>query len=309
VSVITTLTMNPALDIYTTVPHLMHTEKMRCSAPRRDAGGGGVNVARAILALGGAATAVVTTGDDAGARLLRLIERDEIPVRAVDIENPTRESLVVTDESTRLQYRFVLPGPALTARDESRCLSVLEQNVADNGYLVVSGSLPPGCSEEFFSSMDTLARSHQCRLIVDTSGSALSWVKGAYLIKPSIRELRDCVGAALPDVPSQAAAARDLISANVSEVVVISLGSAGALLVTTDEIVPVPSTPVSPGNGVGAGDNMVAGITVALDQGWGLVEAVRFGSAAGAAATLTPGSQPCVRVEADRLYKLLSTAA
>ena len=302
---ITTLTMNPALDINVSVPHVMHTEKMRCGNPRYDAGGGGVNVARAIIALGGEATAIVTAGDHGGAHLLALIEHDGIPVRAVPVRDSTRESFTATDEQNRLQYRFVLPGPRLDSSDEARCLLALEQHMLDNGYLVVSGSLPPGCSDGFFGRIAELAAHHDCRLVVDTSGPALATVTGAYLIKPSIRELRDCVGAPLLDLASQIAAARELIMAKVSDVVVISLGPDGAVLVTSDESVVLPGVQLSAGNGVGAGDSMVAAITFALDQGWELTEAVRLGTAAGAAATLTPGSQPCTREDVDRLYQRL----
>ena len=214
---ITTLTMNPALDINVSVPHVMHTEKMRCGNPRYDAGGGGVNVARAIIALGGEATAIVTAGDHGGAHLLALIEHDGIPVRAVPVRDSTRESFTATDEQNRLQYRFVLPGPRLDSSDEARCLLALEQHMLDNGYLVVSGSLPPGCSDGFFGRIAELAAHHDCRLVVDTSGPALATVTGAYLIKPSIRELRDCVGAPLLDLASQIAAARELIMAKVSD--------------------------------------------------------------------------------------------
>ncbi len=57
-----TLTLNPALDMATDVPRLIPDEKLRCSEPRLDPGGGGINVARAIHALGGEALALVALG-------------------------------------------------------------------------------------------------------------------------------------------------------------------------------------------------------------------------------------------------------
>lgn len=301
-SVIVTLTMNPALDIHTATPRVGPTDKLRCSAARYDAGGGGINVARAVRSLGGAARAIVTTGGDTGSRLLSLIARDGVPVEAIPVDGSTRESFTVTDETTHEQYRFVLPGPTLLPYDEERSLATLNDLTPNEGYLVVSGSLPPGCSDGFFSRVKDISNRHRCRLVVDTSGPSLTRVDGAYLVKPSIRELRDCVGAPLTDREAQIDAARELIRMHVSEVVLISLGASGALLVTGDEAIAVPGSVVRAGSGVGAGDNMVAATTLALDRGWDLVDAVKLGVAAGAAATLTPGSQPCARREVDRLF-------
>ncbi|ORM36778.1 phosphofructokinase [Williamsia sp. 1135] len=299
---ILTLTMNPALDIHTSVPQLMPTEKMRCGVPRYDPGGGGVNVARALVSLGTAAAAVVTSGGHSGAHLRALLADDGVEVHAVSIAEPTRESMTITEQWTDNQYRFVLPGPVLRMPEERRCLRVVDQNLPTDGYLVVSGSMPPGCSGAFFARIATIAARHNCRIIVDTSGPALRHVTNAHLLKPSIRELRDHVGAALADRRSQVAASRDLIAAKVCEIVVISLGRGGALLVTADSATDFDGIPVPSGTGVGAGDNMVAAITYGLAREWTLIEAVRFGTAAGAATLLTPGTQPAERAEVDRLY-------
>lgn len=162
--------------------------------------------------------------------------------------------------------------------------------------------MPPGCSDAFFPRIADIAEKHNSRIIVDTSGPALRHVTRAFLLKPSIRELRDHVGVALTDRSSQVTAARDLIAARVCEIVVISLGRGGALLVTDNSATDFDGVSVPPGTGVGAGDNMVAAITYALEDGWDLIEAVRFGTAAGAATLLTPGTQPAVRADVDQLY-------
>ena len=300
---ILTLTLNPALDIHTSVAQLVPTDKMRCATARYDAGGGGVNVARAVVALGGTAEAVITSGSYSGAQIRAMLGNEGIAAHAVTIADSTRESFTVTEEWTGQQYRFVLPGPHLTTAEEKRCLQAVARCAFGADYLVVSGSLPPGGSDDIFVCLARIAEKHDCRLIVDTAGPALKLVSGAYLIKPSLRELRECVGNSLIDKASQVAAARDLIEAGVSEIVVISYGSNGAMVVTVEQATDVASFRVPEGSGVGAGDNMVAAITYALDQGWELIDAVRFGTAAGAATLLTPGTQPCRRVDVDRLYQ------
>lgn len=301
---IVTVTMNPALDIHTTVPRLMDTEKMRCGRPRYDPGGGGINVARAALRLGATTTAVIVSGGYTGQRVESLLVDDGLDIHAIRVDEPTRESLVIVDEHNGECYRFVLPGPYLQPDDELRCLQTVNDCAASASHLVVSGSLPPGCSPGFFGAVARIADHHGCVLVVDTNGAALPWVTGAYLIKPSVRELRDCVGTPLPDRASQVAAARKLIGRHISQAVVVSRGAAGALVVTADEDHDVAGVPVAPGvgTGVGSGDSMVAAITVALTRGWSLVDAVRYGAAAGAAAMLTPGTEPCRADDVDRLY-------
>jgi 6-phosphofructokinase 2 len=51
---------------------------------------------------------------------------------------------------------------------------------------------------------------------------------------------------------------------------------------------------------------MVAGITVGLSRGWQLDKAVRLGIAAGAAMLLTPGTAPCNREDAERLFEMVA---
>lgn len=301
---ILTVTMNPTLDIHSTVPRLLPSSKMRCGHPRYDPGGGGINVARAATRLGVTATAVFTSGGYTGQRVESLLAADPLEACPVPVAEPTRESLVIVDEHSGECYRFVLPGPHLEADEELRCLKVIYENASAASMLVVSGSLPPGCSPGFFGAVSRIAAHHGCLLVVDTNGAALPWVTGAFLVKPSVRELRDLTGAPLPDRAAQVAAARDLIRHHISEVVVVSLGAQGALVVTADEDHDVAGVPVPAGvgTGVGSGDAMVAAIAVALTRGWPIVDAVRYGTAAGAAAMLTPGTEPCRAQDVDRLY-------
>ncbi|MXP21137.1 hexose kinase [Gordonia sp. HNM0687] len=300
---IVTVTVNPALDIHTTVPAVVATEKMRCSRPHYDPGGGGINVARAAARLGSPATAVITSGGHTGARIETMLAAEDIAVHAVRVAEPTRESFVVLDEPTHDEYRFVLPGPALSATEQDRCLAAIDDEASHARFLVVSGSLPPGMSDDFLGDVAAIAHRNGCKLVVDTSAS-LPLVTGAFLIKPSVRELRESVDAELGETGEQIAAARALIRRGISEYVVVSLGAAGALVVTADDATPVAGVEVPSGVGtaVGAGDNMLAGILVALVRGESLVEAVRYGAAAGAAATLTPGTEPCRLDDVERLH-------
>ncbi|MTE14273.1 hexose kinase [Nocardia sp. CT2-14] len=285
--------MNPAIDIATTAESVRPTDKTRCTAPRFDAGGGGINVARTIAVLGEPVTAVFPAGGPPGRLLEDLVHDARISMRSVAIANPTRESFAVTASDTGEQYRFVLPGPRLTAPELHRCLAEIERIAQDCRYVVASGSLPPGAPADFYQSLADLLTDLGVPLVLDTSGAALRAVRrGVHLIKPSVRELAEYTGRPLPDRGSRVAAARELITRGVSEIVVVSLGSDGTLAVTADGDEWFPALDVPVRTGIGAGDAQVGGITAGMSRGYPLDDAIRLGIAAATAALSTPGTAP-----------------
>ncbi|MGO9674115.1 MAG: 1-phosphofructokinase family hexose kinase [Methylocella sp.] len=301
---IVTLTMNPALDINAATDRVIPGEKLRCTAPRYDPGGGGINVARAVRLLGGDAIAVFPLGGPTGARVEQLLKEAKIDYRALAIAGLTRESLTIDERRTGQQFRFVMAGPTLTEMEQERCLDRISSLEPKPAYIVGSGSLPPGVPFDFYARLAERARKLGARLIVDTSGEALRQAGrgGVYLLKLSLRELQELVGREIDDERRQEIAARELIKEARSEIIVISLGAAGALLATAEGFrrfgpieAPVRST-------VGAGDSMVAGIVLSLARGRSIEEAVCFGVAAGAAAVMSPGTGLCAREDTERLF-------
>ncbi len=109
-----------------------------------------------------------------------------------------------------------------------------------------------------------------------------------FLLKPSVRELRECIGRELATEADQAAAAQEIVQRGQAQVVVVSLGNRGALVITPSAAQRIPAINMRSGSGVDAGDAMVAAITVGLSRGWPLSKSVRFGVAAGAAMLMTP---------------------
>lgn len=300
---IATLTMNPALDISTSTETVVPTDKLRCKSPRYDPGGGGINVARVVRILGGDVAAVFPVGGASGQALHDLLDQNGVAHEVVPIRDSTRESFTVEERRSGQQYRFVLAGPSLSEAEQQACLDRLAELARGAQFVVGSGSLPPGITPDFYARVGEVARSSGARFILDTSGEALRNAgQGVYLVKPSIRELRELIGGELSEEAEQIVAARGLIKDGRAEVVVLSLGAQGALLVTIDASerllpikVPVQST-------VGAGDAMVAAITLALVRGLPLRNAVRFGMAAGAATLMTPGTELCRRKDVEQIY-------
>lgn len=307
---IVTLTMNPAIDKNSAVDQVVPEAKLRCSRPRREPGGGGLNVARAIQRLGGDSTAYYPAGGPPGMILKQLLDREELVHRPIEIEAWTRENLVVDEERSGQQFRFGMPGPEIREAEWRRCLKVISELGSELDYLVASGSLPPGVPTDFYRRVAEIASGAGARCVVDTSGDALrhSVDAGVYLLKPNVRELQQLAGRELNNEQKQMEAARSLIEAGGAEVVVLSLGAGGAMTITADgsEHVRTPTVPIK--SKVGAGDSMVGGIVLALAREENLRDAVRFGAAAGAAAVMTPGTELCRREDAERLYAAMTGA-
>jgi 6-phosphofructokinase 2 len=306
-STIVTLTMNPALDITTDTDRVIPTHKMRCGVPRYDPGGGGINVARIAHVLGASVSALFPAGGHTGDKVTDLVADSGVPVQRITVSRTTRESFTVDEHSTGQQYRFVLPGPHLTDAEQTECLEKLSTAARSADFVVASGSLPPGVSADFYQLVADICRDRGALLIVDSSGAGLRHISsGAFLLKPSLRELRECVGRELISEAEQLAAAHELIDRGCARFVVVSLGSRGALLATPDGSQRYSPVTVPSGSGAGAGDAMIAGITVGLSRGWQLDKAVRLGIAAGAAMLLTPGTEQCTREDIQRLFEMVA---
>jgi 6-phosphofructokinase 2 len=300
---IVTLTMNPALDITTSIDVVRPTDKLRCAATRYDAGGGGINVAHVAYVLGGSVLAVFPAGGSTGGLIAKLLGDEGVPFWQVPIAAATRESFTVNESSSGQQYRFVLPGPQLTLREQAHCLEQLRTAAKSAEFVVASGSLPPGVTADFYQRVADMCRQLDVRLILDTSGGGLQHVSsGVFLLKASVRELRECVGRPLETEAEQLGAAHELVDSGRAEVVLVSLGSHGALLATRHGSQRFSAVPMPGGSGVGAGDAMVAAIAVGLCRGWPLVKSVRLGIAAGAAMLMTPGTAACGRADVERLF-------
>jgi len=301
---IVTVTINPAVDLTTRVDVVTPERKLRCADTRREPGGGGINVSRAIRRMGGASTAIHTAGGPTGAMFGGLLDDEGIDRRAVESEEWTRENVIVDEAGTDRQYRFCLPGPALREREWRAMLEAVERFEPAPDYLVASGSLSPDVPEDFYARLAAVAEQTGARFVLDTSGEPLRRGSEArvFLLKPNVRELGDLVGREIEGEGDQEEVVTSLVSEERAEVVVLSLGAAGVLVATGEELERIRSPAVPIASRVGAGDSMVAGIVLALAEGKSMREAILHGIAAGAAAVTTPGTELCRGADVRRVH-------
>lgn len=302
---IVTLTVNPALDKSAHFKGLVAEQKIRCEEPQYDAGGGGINVSKAISRLGGTSLAVFTSGGPTGKMLEGLVSKEMIECRPVEIQNWTRESFVGVDDNTNSQYRFSFPGPVILSAEKEEIIKTIQE--LKPKFLVVSGGLNKDLETDFYQKIAEIAKKSNAKLIVDTSGEALEKVleTGVYMIKPNVGELAKLIGVERLELEEVNQAAKQIIAKGGAEIVVVSLGPQGAVLVTKDSYEFVPAPNVVKKSTVGAGDSMVGGMVWALSQNKSLKEVIRWGVACGSAATMNEGTQLFKFEDAKRLFEWL----
>lgn len=300
---IVTITLNPAVDLSTSVDKILPVAKLRGKTLRRDPGGGGINVARVIRRFGGDACAIYPVGGAIGNLLRQLLDQEGVSSHTWTIAGETREDFFVNEISAGKQYRFILPGPRLSEFEWKECLRLVSELEPFPRFLVASGSLPDGVPDDFYAQVARMAKQRGARMILDTSGPALAaaTAEGVELIKPNLREMRELTGREPSDAHEWETAAKAVVAAGKVSIVALTMGHLGAALVTRNEVLRAPPIPITPQSAVGAGDSFLGALTWRLASGASLAESFRLAVAAGAAALLHSGTELCRPEDVERL--------
>ena len=305
------LTMNPSVDLATETPRVLPTHKLRCTGAVHDAGGGGINVARVIIRLGGQCASLCPAGGPSGHWLEVRMAQDGLHNTTIPIAEETRVSFCVHEGETGEEFRFVMPGPKLATAEWQACLDHLKELAVFPDYLVASGSLPPGVPEDFYAHLARLCRERGARLVIDASGPPLvaALAEGVFLWKPNLKELSEWAGQPLTQADQWLAAARRCVDQGLASVVALSLGHLGAVLVTRDGAWNAPPLPIEVASAVGAGDSFVGGMVWALQDGQSLQDAFAWGVAAGSAALLSVSTGLSRREDAAHWFPKVQLSA
>lgn len=224
-----TLTLNPTIDVAYEVDRVFHTHKMRTQKEHYDPGGGGINVARVFVRLGGNARCYYLSGGATGHALDGLLDLHQLVRSRIPIAGSTRIATTIFEHESGKEYRFVPPGPVVSAVEWQECLDRLAE--ADCDYLLASGSLPPGVPENFYACVAAIAADRGFRMVLDSSGPGLSGgLAGGnvFLVKPSLGELRQLAGRNLETTEEIAVAAMAIVEKGQVELVVVTMGQDGA---------------------------------------------------------------------------------
>lgn len=301
---IVTITLNPTIDKSILVPSLIENQKLLSKLVKSESGGGGINISRAIKNLSGSSTALFFAGGFFGSFFIHLFNKKKIDFKTFLIKNETRESLIIFDELSSKQYLLSVKGPIVSEKEWQPLLCYLS-NLKNVSFIVASGSLPPGVPIDFYARMAKIVKKIGAKFILDTSGEPLQLAirEGIYLIKPNLREMGMLVGIEKIEREIAKVKAIEIIKQKKCEVIVISLGADGALLVTEEFVEHFLPPKIEVRSTVGAGDSMLAGIVLKLSKNKSLQQAVRYGVACGSAATMHSGTSLCNKKDVNALIK------
>jgi 6-phosphofructokinase 2 len=308
---ILTITLNPALDVTTSIDRLRPRQKLRCSVPRYDAGGGGANVSRAIRRLGGSSTAFVAIAGATGRQHRDLLAADRIDTEIWETDGETRMSLTVMEEVSGEHFRFVLPGPEFPTGEIESLLARLAATIADGyRFVVASGSLPPGLPVDCYARLARLTRDAGAAFIVDTAGPALTatFAEHPYLIRLNHHEAQELTGGGNPEATAHKLT-EELVQRHAADVVIVSIAEGGAVVATGETRLHIRPPRVKVQSTVGAGDSFVGALTLGLARGWPLEDACRYGVAAAASAVTTPATELCEAESTERYFREISGPA
>jgi 1-phosphofructokinase len=316
-----TVTANPGLDLTYTLPDDIgqDVEVWRATASTLEASGKGVNVSRALHAVGVPTCAVLPAGGPTGRYLAELLDDDHVPHRIVPQAGHTRVNTTALKPGGHT-VKMNGPGAALTAAEQNALLSetraALEDARATNGetWLAVSGSLPPGASADLVTELVRLAHAHGAQCAVDASGDALRAALHAHadLLAPNRDELGEVVDIDLRRSSlSEVAGVVASVSGDTRARLLVSLGREGAMYVDGPCVLHATARPLTPVNTAGAGDALLAGwLSSTADADSRLATAVRWGRSACLSPTTVdgrPGVRDNERITIERLGRAAST--
>ena len=299
--IITTVTLNPALDEAVSLERFDLGATNRSALDALDPGGKGVNAARVITRMGRETIALGFVGGVTGNMLREKLDAEGLLHAFDDVGELTRLNVMIYERAGGRRTRLYLPGPHV-AIERVAALKLRLAQAPARGYVVFGGSIPPGLPDDIYRDLVEWLATRGVHSIVDTSGSALLKALQAQpaLIKPNVEEAEEVLGRALRSDDEILAGAHELQRLGAQRVV-ISQGAAGAIACGPDGSWKAIPPAIQACSTVGSGDSMVAGMAIALSEGGDLKDGLVLGTATGSATAMVPGTKLCKRADVERL--------
>lgn len=303
VSVILTLTINPAIDRTMTVDKLVFEDRGYILGRSEAAGGRGVNASQVIHEFGGKTLALLTSGGEVGKRMEGFLSKMSFPYEAVRVKNEGRVNLTISDQQG-LTAKLNEHGHPLEAKEVQAIRELVEARLKKASWLMLCGSLQPGVPADIYSDLIQLAKKNNVKTLLDADGDALLRALEAKptVITPNQPEAERLLGRAILTRTQSLESVRRLHDMG-PETAILSLGSRGALACNNDgvwEALPPRVDAVSP---IGAGDAMAAAFVWATEKKKNFPDALRWAVATGTATAILPGMKFPTLDQAKAIYK------
>lgn len=295
---ILTVTLNPCVDLLLGTHGLMVHDTNRVVSREEDAGGKGTNLSRVAAELGARTTACTFLGGGTGAHVLKILEEQGVTPAVIKTESDTRVNVSVQDGSDRPPTTFNMKGGPILDEEWREMILTVADLASKADWVCMGGSLPSGIPTDAWRTLIRSIKSRPVKVLLDADDEPmkLGMEAGPNLIKPNIKEASRLLGREISGMLSAVDAAEELrtqleTSGAKEAAVLLSMGSEGAVAATSEGKWLVPAIPISPRSTIGSGDSMLGGLLAAFQAGHPWEEALKWGSAAGAATAMTDGTE------------------
>lgn len=286
---ITTVTLNAAIDKTYFLQSFDKGQVNRVQQMYSEPGGKGINVAKVLHTLGVNVTATGFFGGYNGKYIAASLNDRDIKQHFVSVKGESRLCLNIIDERNAVETEILETGPVVSDDEWERLKEQIDQLAAHSEFVIFSGSLPQGLSDDAYAQLIRIVHRHQAKAVVDTSGKALekSLLEKPFMVKPNRGELADVMKMDSITEPEILKVMEQWGEQGIS-LIVVSLGSDGALVAYRGTYYKVTPPFVEGANPVGCGDAMVAGITAGLTLDLNIEETLSLATATAVANATEP---------------------
>lgn len=303
---IITVTLNAALDKTIFVSRLSINGVNRVKSTRLDSGGKGINVSKAIQAMGGETIATGILGGESGLYIQHNLSNLGINSKFCFVDAPTRTNLKIVDTTLHSTTDINERGEEVSLDTLNEVWEIISNTVKPGDYVVFAGTTLPGTPPQLLADWTRQLREKGAYVVVDSTGPDMKNAIQAkpYLIKPNKEELEELCGRRLYFDVDVIFAAKELISEG-AEHVIVSLGADGAIFVTENSVFRAYTANVQSQGSTGAGDSLTGAMVYALSRGDSWRNAIQYCMAAASAFVTHPGGAVATKEEIDALAEAI----
>lgn len=299
---ILTVTMNAAIDKRYVVKCFEEGQVNRVTTCTYTPGGKGLNVSKPASIAGAEVVATGFVGGHAGDYIVDSLKNFGIKSEFYHMNEESRSCINIWNEEKREQTEFLEPGFTVSEEDFDKFMEKFEKLIVQADVVAISGSLPKGLDGTAYQRMVKAVKDAGKKVILDTSGNLLEMGIKAKptMVKPNIDEIRMLTGSHCDTREELVEAAQKIHRAGI-EVVVISLGGEGSVLVCDNGVYRAVVPKIDAVNTVGCGDSMIAGFALGFEKNLPIEETLKLASAISAAAALREETGFFVKEDMERI--------
>jgi 1-phosphofructokinase family hexose kinase len=302
---IITVTLNAAIDKTLAVPNFRLGRRHRAVEQTAMAGGKGVNVARALRALGQPVIATGIAGGPTGTRIVEHLTEEGVLNDFVRIRDESRTSTAVVDPTSGEQTEINEHGPHVSDQELDLFVDKLLYLAKGAAVCVFAGSLPRGVDGGLYGRLIEEMRRLGVTTVLDTEGEPLliATRRGPDVVSPNEVEAEGLVGHEFADEEDRRAALGEMVEMGAREAVMTLADGCLAVLgdPTDRRLYRATLEPLEAVSSVGSGDAFLAGFVAARYGGRGTADCLRFAVACGAESTQHFGAGQLELREVERL--------